>query len=153
MALGMLSRRELTRSELRQRLLEREVPEGEIDGVLDGLAASGFLASDEEIVARWLESRASRRRLGTGRLAREASRRGLDRDLARQIASRVQDPELERRRLDDEVERAIGGVEEWRGGAEGAKLVRRLVGRLERRGFPPAAIRDALARRGLLGAD
>ena len=94
-ALRLLSQREHSRAEL-QRKLGPHVQEGEdLNAVLDGLQAKGFI-SEERVVESVLNRRASR--LGAARIRQELQAKGRGTDAVQQAVARLQDTELERAR-------------------------------------------------------
>ena len=94
-ALRLLSQREHSRAEL-LRKLGPHVQEGEdLNAVLDGLQAKGFI-SEERVVESVLNRRASR--LGSARIRQELQAKGLGAEAVQQAVARLQDTELERAR-------------------------------------------------------
>jgi regulatory protein len=79
-ALRLLARREHSRVELSAKLARRGWSEGEIEPVVDELAAEG-LQSDERYAESYARSRAARH-YGPVRIRAELGERGIDRPLA-----------------------------------------------------------------------
>lgn len=82
-ALAQLARREMSRAELKARLLPHADSERQVEALLDELAARGLL-SDERFTEVWLAAKADR--FGRARLEAELVRRGVAREV---IASRL----------------------------------------------------------------
>lgn len=132
-ALALLARREHSAAELRRKLLERGLAEGEVDAALATLAACRWQSDGrfaESLVRRRLESG-----YGPRLIEAELARHGIDRDAAAALLAG-----------EDWNQRALAalGRRAARGPGDPAGL-RRLAAFLERRGYPAAAIRAALA--------
>jgi regulatory protein len=134
-----LSRRDYTTSELRQKLLDREFAEADIDEALRSLTADRLL-DDRRTAAAHVRTASQIKGRGRLRIQRELEARGVDRDLVRDLLADLPaaddlaaiDRFLGRKRLPPRLSAADH---------------RRVFQQLLRRGFPADAIAKALARR------
>jgi regulatory protein len=85
-ALRLLARREYARAELAQRLRARGAPADVVDGVLDRLAADGYL-SDARFADMLVQSRAGR--YSSRAIAHELREKGVARDAAEAALERL----------------------------------------------------------------
>jgi regulatory protein len=94
-ALGLLARREHSRSELARKLRPHVPPEDDLGALLDDLARRKQL-SDE----RYAESRAHAlsRKFGSARIAHELRSKGVDKGVAEGAAAAARSTEVERAR-------------------------------------------------------
>lgn len=95
-ALGYLSRREHSRSELARKLapfVEESDGEGAVDALLDALGREGWL-SDSRFAESVVNRRASR--FGASRIVGELKRHGLDSDLVQELSANLRDTEWDR---------------------------------------------------------
>jgi regulatory protein len=94
-ALGLLARREHSRSELGRKLQAHDPPAEELDALLDELSKRNQL-SDE----RYAESRAHAlsRKFGAARIVHELRAKGLDKGLAERASAGARATEVERAR-------------------------------------------------------
>src|SRR5690242_6859922 len=105
-ALRLLSRRDYTSAELRDKLASREYSAGDIDEALASLAAERLL-DDRRAAAAHVRTASRVKGRGRLRIQRELEARGLDRDVVRQALeelpaadeSAALDRWLQRRRL------------------------------------------------------
>ena len=101
-ALTLLSRRELTAAELRQRLIDREVDPAEADAVVARLVADGTL-NDRRAATAIARTHALVKARGRLRIARELQARGVDEATARaaidEVFSELSEAELLERAL------------------------------------------------------
>jgi regulatory protein len=138
-ALRLLSRRDYTSAELRDKLASREYSAGDIDEALASLAAERLL-DDRRAAAAHVRTASRVKGRGRLRIQRELEARGLDRDVVRQALeelpaadeSAALDRWLQRRRLPARLP---------------AALRRRLFQQLLRRGFTADLIASALKAR------
>jgi regulatory protein len=80
----LLSRRELTTAELRQRLLDREIPGDAVEGAIERLTRDGAL--DDRRAARAIaRTHALVKGRGRRRIERELTSRGVSRELSREV--------------------------------------------------------------------
>ena len=135
----LLGRRELSVSEMRSRLLDREHSAEETDAAIAKLIETGAL--DDRRVARAFARTASKVK-GRGRLrvTRELHAMGISRDIASEAVAEVFG-ELDERAM---IQRAID--KKLRGGRKPQTLQERarLYQFLMRQGFTPAAVSSAL---------
>lgn len=141
--LDQLTGQARSRKELAEKLAKRNVP-GEIaTRLLDRFEEVGLI-DDSAFARQWIDSRGSRGRGLAGRaLAQELRRKGIDDEIAREALSEI-DSDEERQAARDLVRRKLRSMARLE---EPAK-VRRLVGMLARKGYPPAlafsVVRDEL---------
>ncbi len=135
-----------TRSELRQKLASRNVPDDVAEAVLDRMEEVN-LVDDEAFAVEWVRSRHSGRGLARRALTAELRRKGVDDELARRAADQL-DPETERATAEHMVARKLRSTR----GLERDARVRRLAGILARKGYPAGfamdVVRSALAAEG-----
>ncbi|HEY1698727.1 MAG TPA: regulatory protein RecX [Trebonia sp.] len=140
-----------TRSQLKEALLKREIPEDVADAVLSRYADVGLI-DDAAFARAWVESRHHSKGLAGRALKAELRRRGVaDDDIKDAVATL--DPEAE-------VETARRLVEQKLPGTRGKPAdvrTRRLAGMLARKGYSPGLafrlIREALEAEGAEQAD
>ncbi|MFM8599854.1 MAG: recombination regulator RecX [Mycobacterium sp.] len=130
LCLRLLTARARTRAELTGALAKRGYPDDVAQRVLSRLARVG-LVDDGEFAAQWVRSRA-RAAKGKRALAAELRTKGVGDE---EIASALEDlsPGAERGRAEQLVERKLR--REPLADADDAKVMRRLVGMLARRGY------------------
>lgn len=140
--LRLLTARAHSRAELAGKLAQRGYPEDVGERVLDRLAGAG-LVDDEDFAEQWVRSRHEHAGKGKRALAAELRRKGVDNEVItsaladidtgaeRQRAEQLVRDRLRRERLDDDA------------GAE-AKVMRRLVGMLARRGYGQSMALDVV---------
>jgi regulatory protein len=101
-ALKLLSRRELTVSELRERLLRKELPEAEVDQAVSRLSADGTL-NDRRAAVAIARTHALVKARGRLRIERELQARGVDAGTARaaldEVFADLSEPEMLERAL------------------------------------------------------
>lgn len=139
-ALRLLSRRDYTKAELRQKLADREFGSEEIDQALDSLSAES-LVDDRRAAAAYVRTATRVKNRGRLRIRRELEARGVDRAVIRELlADMAPDDEtaavdrlLRRRNLPARLNVADR---------------RRVFQQLLRRGFTPDVIAKALKSRG-----
>ena len=140
--MSLLARRAHSRHELKQKLLRKGFLLPAVEVCLDDLAESGLL--DDAKTATSLASWRSRTGRGRGRIASELAGKGVSRaDTDAALASL--DPADEKKALRaalDRRERALPP------GLTGQARSKKLFDHLARRGFAPAAILEALRRKG-----
>jgi regulatory protein len=139
-AFRLLSRRDYTTAELRDRLLARGFDARETDSLIDTLTADGTL-DDRRVAAAHVRTAGRVKGRGRLRIVRELAARGIDRDDAREL---VRDFSAE-----DEAESIARVLARKHVPARpSAAERRRIVHHLLRRGFPGDAIAQALRRHG-----
>jgi regulatory protein len=129
--LDALDRRPRTEHELRRLCAGRGIPEDVVEQVLARLRPTG-LVDDAAYAAAWVESRADAKGLGTRRLTAELTRRGIPADVVLGA--------VEARSADDDLATARAMARGRLSGMRGLPAptrARRLLGLLQRRGFPP----------------
>lgn len=141
-AIGLLARRERSRAELRTALKRKGFEIGSIEQVLDALEKER-LQSDSRFANAWISTRRRLSPRGRAALAYELKQKGIEED---QI-----DSSLKNFTESDETE-ALRELIEARlprmaaSGDDPAKIKRRLLGFLARRGFTYEDIRQVLTR-------
>ena len=133
-ALELISRRRLSKRELRERLLRKGVSEDAADYSLDWLEERGFL-SDESYAAAVARHYAARG-YGAGRVRAELSRRGVDRALWDDALQEMPKPDD---KLDSFIAARLRDPED-------REQVRKVSAALFRRGYSWEEIRTALRR-------
>jgi regulatory protein len=131
-----------TRSELRGDLLARGIPEDVADRVLDRFVEVGLI--DDTVYSRmWVESRHRSRGSARSVLGQELRRKGVAVEIVDEALS-VIDVEAERARAAELVRVKARGLSRL----DTQARTRRLVGMLQRRGYPPglafSVVRDVL---------
>jgi len=141
-ALALLARRSHTRVELSRKLSRKGFASPEIASVLEDLAGRGYL-DDARTAAALVTAQAGRGR-GRARIASELSARGVP-PPERERALAGLDPSAERQALRRALERRARSLPA--GLTPGARS-KKLFDHLVRRGFAPAAVLEALHRKG-----
>jgi regulatory protein len=139
-ALRLLGRRELSRHQLRARLLERSPDAGTVEAVLTNLADRGLL-DDRRVAAAFARTSSQVKRRGRDRILRELAQMGISGDIAREAVDEVCGDEAEDTKLDTVLRRRARGLD-----LADPAVTRRLMGALLRQGFEGDDIRRALAR-------
>jgi len=137
-ALRLLTRRDYTTHELRQKLLERDFPTDVVEETLRALTGDGSL-SDRRAGAAHVRTASQIKGRGRLRIQRELEARGLDRGLARELLAELDASAdaaaiarfLKRKRVPARLTPAER---------------RRVFQQLLRRGFPSDAIAKAMGR-------
>ncbi|OJZ71335.1 recombination regulator RecX [Mycobacterium paraffinicum] len=130
LCLRLLTVRARTRAELHGQLAKRGYPEDVSAAVLDRLAAVG-LVDDADFAQQWVQSRRAKAGKSKRALAAELHTKGVDRDVIASALSEI-DAGAERDRA-EELVRAKLRRETLDG--DDARVTRRLVGMLARRGY------------------
>ena len=139
-ALRLLTRRDYTTKELRQKLLDRELPEPDIVAALADLADSGLL-NDRRVAESFVRVASKLKGRGRLRISRELEQRGVDRGIIRDALAMLPTEDetasirrfIEKKQLPDRLSPAEH---------------RRVFGQLIRRGFSADLIAKALRSRG-----
>ncbi len=143
--LRQLAVRPRTRSELAGALRQRGIDDEVAAEVLERYGEVGII-DDTAFARAWVSSRHHGRGLASRALANELRQKGVDAEVVGTALADL-DPETEEATARAMVERKLRSD---RGGPPEARL-RRLVGMLARKGYPPGlamkVVRDALARR------
>jgi regulatory protein len=141
--LRLLSVRPRTRLELSTALRRAGLPGQVIDSVLDRYDEVGII-DDEAFARAWVTSRHHGKGLARRALAGELRRKGVDTETVGAALDEV-DPETEAATARDLVDRRLRSV----GSAPPEAVLRRLVGMLARKGYPPGlafrVVKEALA--------
>lgn len=144
--LRLLTMAPKTRAQLAEALRKRDVPEDAANPVLERFSEVGLI-DDEAFAAAWVSSRHAGRGLARRALAQELRHRGVAEETVKDAVARLDsDQEAETaRRLVDRKLAATRGVEPQ-------ARMRRLVGMLARKGYPPGlafrVVREALEAEG-----
>lgn len=125
----LLAVRARSRSELRQALLRKEIDEDVADAVLQKFVDAN-LVNDAEFAAAWVQERQRNQGLGRKALGYELRRKGVDEQLVAEALSTL-DSDAEEERARELVRRKLRGTR----ADDPAKLLRRLVGVLARKGY------------------
>jgi regulatory protein len=140
--LRLLTMAPRTRAQLAEALRRRDVPEDVAEGVLGRFTDVGLI-DDEAFARAWVESRHTGRGLARRALAAELRRRGVADETVNEAVAAL-DPEAEENAARELVARRLAATR----GQDPAKRMRRLVGVLARKGYPPGLayrlVREAL---------
>lgn len=143
--LRLLTVRARSRAELATKLAQRGYPDEVAETVLGRLAAVGLI-DDEDFAEQWVQSRQRNAGKGKRALAAELRIKGVDDEVIASALSGI-DAGVERVRAEQLVERKLR--RETLSDGDEAKVMRRLVGMLSRRGYNQsmavAVVTDALA--------
>jgi regulatory protein len=129
--LRLLTVRARTRAELAGGLAKRGYPEDVVHAVLSRLEAVGLI-DDEDFAGQWLRARQANAGKGKRALAAELRTKGVDDELIAAALGGI-DAGEERARAEQLVDRRLR--REALGDGDDAKVQRRLVGMLARRGY------------------
>ncbi|MGH3389719.1 MAG: recombination regulator RecX [Actinomadura sp.] len=129
--LRLLTMAPRTRAQLAEALRRRDVPEDVADGVLGRFTDVGLI-DDEAFARAWVESRHTGRGLARRALAAELRRRGVADETVNEAVAAL-DPEAEENAARELIARRLPATR----GQDPAKRIRRLVGVLARKGYPP----------------
>jgi regulatory protein len=138
-AFRLLARRAYTCKEIRQKLRGRGTP-GEVVNETMAILERLGLVDDREFARRWVRERMRLRPMGPRLLERDLRRRGVGEDLLQQAVQEVLD-ETDLDAVAVELLRSRAGRYQ---GLERNKAWSRMYGFLARRGFDPAAAREAV---------
>ena len=143
--LKLLARRELSVTDLRARLLDREHAREEVEAAIERLLETGAL--DDRRVAR-AHARTASKVKGRGRLrvTRELQAMGIPREVAAEAVAEVFGELDERAMIDRAIQKKLRGGRKPSSVQERARLYQFLM----RQGFTPAAVSAALRRIGPL---
>ena len=131
MCLRLLTVRARTRAELAVQLAKRGFTDDAAQAVLNRLEAVGLI-DDEDFAQQWVRSRQANAGKGKRALAAELRTKGVGEELIAGVLDGI-DAGAERSRAEQLVERRLR--RELLGDGDDAKVVRRLVGMLARRGY------------------
>jgi regulatory protein len=140
--LDQLTGRARSRKELADKLAARHVPDDVAVGLLDRFEEVG-LVDDEAFARSWVESRLAGKGLARRALAQELRRKGVADETTRAVLDEV-DPDAEEEAARALVRKKLRSLAR----VDRATAVRRLVGMLGRKGYPPglayAVVRNEL---------
>src|SRR5215218_4528352 len=131
LCLRLLTARARTRAELEGQLAKRGYPDDVSSRVLDRLAHVG-LVDDADFAEQWVRSRQVNAGKGKRALAAELRNKGVDNEVITAALADI-DAGAERQRAEQLVRDKLR--RERLGGDDHAKVMRRLVGMLARRGY------------------
>ncbi|GAA0584174.1 regulatory protein RecX [Actinomadura livida] len=144
--LRMLSRSPRTRAQLADALRRKDVPDDVAERVLGRFTDVGLI-DDEAFAKAWVQSRHTGRGLARRALAHELRRRGVADETVNDAVESL-DTDREEATARTLVARRLPSTR----GVDPAKRMRRLVGMLARKGYPPAlayrVVKEALAQEG-----
>ncbi|HSK11290.1 MAG TPA: regulatory protein RecX [Vicinamibacterales bacterium] len=148
-ALAMLSRRELSEAQLRQRLARREHPPEAVEAAVARLTASGLL-DDRRVARAAARTEAQVRSRGRLRVVQRLRALGIDPEVAAAALDEVFEAVDEEALLEAAIARRLRGPS--------ARIVdaahfRRLHQQLIRQGFQPSAVSRALKARSNVRSD
>ncbi len=145
LCLRLLTVRARTRAELAGRLTQRGYDKGVAHAVLGRLESAGLI-DDEDFADQWVRSRQANAGKGKRALAAELRAKGVGDEIVSAALDGI-DAAAERTRAEQLVERRLR--RESLGDGDDAKVMRRLVGMLARRGYSQGmaigVVTDALA--------
>ncbi len=145
-AFDLLARKAWSTRDLTRRLGRRGAPPELARAVVADLQSRGYL-DDEAFARRWAEARAQARRVGSVRLKRELSAKGIPQELAAPAIEAAFDESSEEDRAFEAGRRRLTALRR----AAPERAPARLAGYLLRRGYPPSMVRRLVKR--LIGAD
>ena len=133
LCLRLLTARARTRAELAGQLAKRGYPDDVSERVLDRLADVGLI-DDRDFAEQWVRSRRVNAGKGKRALVSELRTKGVDNEVIDAALADV-DPESERARAEQLVVDRLRREKLTDDPGDDAKLARRLVGMLARRGY------------------
>jgi regulatory protein len=141
--LRLLTARAHSRSELAGKLAKRGYPDDISERVLDRLTDVG-LVDDEDFAEQWVRSRHTHAGKGKRALAAELRRKGVDNEVITEALADI-DAGAERRRAEELVRARLRREKLDDDPAGHAKVMRRLVGMLARRGYGQTMAADVVS--------
>ncbi|HYB37097.1 MAG TPA: recombination regulator RecX [Mycobacterium sp.] len=140
LCLRLLTTRSRTRAELSGQLARRGYPDDIRDRVLDRLAAVG-LVDDTDFAEQWVRSRRANAEKSKRALAAELHTKGVDNDVITAVLDGIK-PAAERDRAEQLVRARLRRetLDD-----DGARVSRRLVAMLARRGYSPTMAYDVVS--------
>jgi regulatory protein len=142
LCLRLLTVRARTRAELAGQLTKRGYPDDVSTRVLDRLADVG-LVDDVDFAEQWVHSRRVNAGKGKRALAAELHTKGVDNDVITSVLSDI-NPDAERDRAEELVRKKLRR-ENLSDQAADARVTRRLVAMLARRGFSQGMAYDVVS--------
>lgn len=146
--LRLLGRRELSVTELRARLLDREHPREEVDAAITHLLETRAL-DDARVARAFARTAAKVKGRGRLRVMRELHAMGIDKAVAAEALAEVFSDLDERALIAQALQKKLRGRPRIASPAENARLYQYLM----RQGFSPAAIVVALRKLGRAADD
>jgi regulatory protein len=140
LCLRLLTARSRTRAELAGQLAKRGYPDDVSTRVLDRLATIG-LVDDADFAEQWVHSRRANAGKGKHALAAELHTKGVDNDVITAVLSGIR-PAAERGRAEQLVQARLRRESL---GDDDARVSRRLVAMLARRGFDQTMAYDVVS--------
>jgi regulatory protein len=142
LCLRLLTARSRTRAELQGQLARRGYPDDVSARVLDRLAAVG-LVDDADFAEQWVHSRRANAVKGKRALADELRSKGVDNDVITAVLDGIK-PAAERERAEQLVRSRLRR-ETLKDHDDEARVCRRLVGMLARRGYSQTLAYDVVS--------
>jgi regulatory protein len=142
LCLRLLTARARTRAELAGQLAKRGYPDDVSTRILGRLADVG-LVDDVDFAEQWVHSRRVNAGKGKRALAAELHTKGVDNDVITSVLSDI-NPDAERDRAEELVRKKLRR-ENLSDQAADARVTRRLVGMLARRGFSQGMAYDVVS--------
>jgi regulatory protein len=142
LCLRLLTARARTRAELAGQLAKRGYPDDVSSRVLDRLAGVGLI-DDTDFAEQWVHSRLANAGKGKRALAAELHTKGVDNDVITSVLGAI-NPAAERGRAEELVRKKLRR-ENLSDEAAEARVTRRLVGMLARRGFGQSMAYDVVS--------
>ena len=142
LCLRLLTARARTRAELAGQLAKRGYPDDVTSRVLDRLAGVGLI-DDADFAEQWVHSRLANAGNGKRALAAELRTKGVDNDVITSVLGGI-NPAAERGRAEELVRKKLRR-ENLSDQAADARVTRRLVGMLARRGFAQSMAYDVVS--------
>jgi regulatory protein len=142
LCLRLLTARARTRAELAGQLAKRGYPDDVSTRVLDRLAGVGLI-DDADFAEQWVHARLANAGKGKRALAAELHTKGVDNDVITSVLGGI-NPAAERGRAEELVRKKLRR-ENLSDEAADARVTRRLVGMLARRGFSQSMAYDVVS--------
>jgi regulatory protein len=142
LCLRLLTARARTRAELAGQLAKRGYPDDVSTRVLDRLAGVGLI-DDADFAEQWVHARLANAGKGKRALAAELHTKGIDNDVITSVLGGI-NPAAERGRAEELVRKKLRR-ENLSDEAADARVTRRLVGMLARRGFSQSMAYDVVS--------
>lgn len=143
LCLRLLTHQPRTRAELSAALAKADIPVEAAEAVLERFDEVGLI-DDRAFAQAWVETRHRGRGLGRRALAQELRRRGVDGETTSAALEQI-DADTEEKTARELVARRLPSTR----GVATPNRIRRLVGMLARKGYPPGlamrVVREALA--------
>lgn len=141
-SLFLLSRKDYTKAEMKEKLASKGYEEREVEKALEKLENLGFL-DDLRFAQRWIESRAQNRPISRKAMILELKRKGIEEGLIEEAMRKAEeegnlpsDLDMARRLATSRMKRI--------GTGDRNIIMRRIYGTLARKGFSPDIITDIL---------